>query len=191
MKPQGQQAVVKWWSVLGVEGYYVPMYWADKEGFAPKLARLLAKIDELAQNGDKVSLVGTSAGASAVLVAFAARIDKVSGVVCICGKINHPETIKPERFVENPAFRESLAELQKALPKLGPEARPRILSIHPLYDSVVPVADTKIPGAHEHVVPACGHAFTIATTLLFGAFGMIYFLKKQMTKSDQSGIPNV
>lgn len=173
-----QRLAPKLWEIFGIKGHSYVMNWADKESFAPKLERLLKLIDELASNGNKVSLVGTSAGASAVLVAYAARLDKISGVVCICGKINHPETIRPARFVENPAFKESLAELQKILPKLGPEARSRIMSIHPLADGSVPPSDTIIPGAREKLVPTIGHAFSILVSLAFYGPVIVSFLRR-------------
>jgi pimeloyl-ACP methyl ester carboxylesterase len=181
-RTRAQRLAPKYWEVFGVKGHCYVMNWRDKEAFAPKLTRLLQLIDELAKGGNKVSLVGTSAGASAVLVAYAARQDKISGVICICGKINHPETIKPSRFIENPAFKESLSELQRALPVLGPEARARIMSIHPLRDDSVPPADTIIPGAREQLVPTAGHAFSIGITLIFGAGLMMRFLKQQALK---------
>ena len=178
-RTRAQRLAPKYWEVFGVKGQCYVMNWRDKEALAPKLTRLLQLIDELAKGGNKVSLVGTSAGASAVLVAYAARQDKISGVICICGKINHPETVKPSRFVQNPAFKESLAELQQILPKLGPRARDRIMSIHPLYDGIVPSADTIVPGAQERLIPTVGHAFSIGMTLIFGAALMMGFLKKQ------------
>jgi len=178
-RTRAQRLAPKYWQIFGVKGHVFVMHWRDKEAFAPKLTRLLAMIDGLTKDGDQVSLVGTSAGASAVLVAYAARLDKVTGVVCICGKINHPETISPSRFIENPAFKESLAELQKVLPKLGLKERERIMSIHPISDNLVPPADTIIPGAREGVVPTFGHSFSIGLTLVFAAPSMMSFLKKQ------------
>jgi hypothetical protein len=133
-KPQGQHLVPGYWRLFGVKGHYHPMIWNDKLSFASKLEKLLTKIDRLASDGSFVSLVGTSAGASAVLVAYAARLDNVTGVACICGKVNHPETVESYRYIENPAFKESMAELQRVLPKLNLAARQRIVSIHPLYD---------------------------------------------------------
>jgi pimeloyl-ACP methyl ester carboxylesterase len=140
---------------------------------------LIALIDKLSEDGSKVSLVGTSAGASAVLVAYAARMDKVVSVACVCGKVNHPETIHPARFVENPAFKQSLAELQTALPKLNQAARARIMSVHPLQDGSVPPADTIIPGADERTILSVGHAFSIFVAMVFYAPVMMHFLKRQ------------
>jgi pimeloyl-ACP methyl ester carboxylesterase len=179
-----QRLAPKYWEVFGITGHVFVMNWRDKEAFAPKLERLLRMIDELSTNGDKVSLVGTSAGASAVLNAYTARLDKVAGVVCICGKINNPSVHSP-RYIENPAFKESLMELQRILPKLGPKARARIMSIRPLVDESVPPADTIIPGARALVIPTIGHAFSIATALIFAAYTMVKFLKKQATSNTR------
>lgn len=175
----GQETLPDRWRKLDVAGHYLPLIWNDKQPFQPKLQRLLDKIDELSADGP-VSLVGTSAGASAVLIACALRPQKVSGVVCLCGKINHPETVRPERYAENPAFREALAQLQKVLPDIHAKYANRILSIHPLYDGVVPIADTYIPGARNKLVPLVGHVFSIAMVLLFGSAMLMRFLKNKV-----------
>lgn len=177
-KPRGQKLVTRLWRPLGVRGHYVPMHWAIDEPWEAKLARLLQAIDELSRTGT-VSLVGTSAGASAVLQAFALRKQAVAGVVCICGKINHPETVNPDYYTENPAFKVALAQLQVALPGLTVADRARILSIHPLKDTVVPPPDTILPGAHERTIFSAGHPFSIFVALTFGAPGFIRFLKRQ------------
>lgn len=178
-KRQGQRFAPMWWQVFGVRGHYVPMHWNDGKPLGPKIKVLLDKIDELSADGSPVSLVGASAGASVVLVAFAARPDQIAGVVCICGKINHPETIHPERFVVNPAFKESLDKLQEVLPTFDAVTRQRIMSMHPLRDGSVPPADTIIPGARKKLILMSGHVFSIATALIFNAYGMMRFLKKQ------------
>jgi pimeloyl-ACP methyl ester carboxylesterase len=181
-KSQGQEIVPRTWRMYGVVGHYLPMNWRDKQAFKSKLQCLLDKIDSVSADGSPVSLVGTSAGASVVLLALAARPDKVAGTVCICGKINHPETIGRERYIENPAFEESMSLLQAVLPEIKAKYAGRIMSIHPLYDGTVPVRDTIIPGTCEKTVWLVGHAFSILMTLVFGSGMMLRFLKKQATK---------
>ena len=182
-KTQGQRFVPRFWEIFGVKkGHYIPMHWNDKRPFVPKLQRLLDKVDELSADGSHVSLVGTSAGASVVLVALAQRPNKVTGVVCICGKVNHPETVGHDRYAENPAFEESMSMLQEALPEIRAKYANRILSIHPLYDGTVPVRDTIIPGAREKTVWFVGHAVSIFMMLVFGSGMILRFLKKQAAK---------
>jgi len=178
-KMHGQALVVKLWRLFGMRGHVVPMWWATGKALEPKLKRLLDKVDELVAAGHEVSLVGSSAGASAVLLAFAQRHSHISGVVCICGKIQHPETINPMYFKVNPAFKTALEELQDVLPTLAPAVRYRIMSIHPLRDDQVPPADTIIRGAREKTIWTSGHVFSIAVALTLFAPSIMRFLKRQ------------
>jgi pimeloyl-ACP methyl ester carboxylesterase len=180
-RSHGQDAVPANWNKYGVVGHYNPMMWSDKESFAPKLQRLLERIDTLSADGP-VSLVGVSAGASVVLLALVKRPDKVAGVVCIAGKIMHPETVDARRYAENPAFKESMSQLQKALPEIQAKYASRIMSIHPLYDGSVPPRDTIIPGAREKTVLTIGHAMSIFLVLVFWSGLIIRFLQEQAAK---------
>jgi pimeloyl-ACP methyl ester carboxylesterase len=157
----------------------VRMLWESGDSFEPKLHKLLAKIDELYDKGDTISLVGASAGAGAVINAFAARKDKISGVVCICGKINDPEGIGSVYRRRSPAFLDSAYRVQTSLDRLDFAAdRRRIQSRYAIFDPVVPTRDSEVAGAHNKTVPSIGHAVTIATQLLLGAPFFIRFLKK-------------
>ncbi|HZM64532.1 MAG TPA: hypothetical protein VFB59_05345 [Candidatus Saccharimonadales bacterium] len=177
----GQETVPAGWNKYGVVGHYNPMVWNDKEPFAPKFQRLLDKIDRLSAEGP-VSLVGASAGASVALLALAKRPKKVAGVVCLAGKIHHPETVRPELYAENPAFREALEQLQEALPEIQSKYAARIMSIHALYDGSVPARDSIIPGAHEKTMPTIGHVISIVLMLAFRSGTIIRFLQKQAAK---------
>lgn len=173
-----QNRAIQFWRLWGATPHYSPVHWADKEAFTPKLARLVAQIDELAKEGT-VTLVGSSAGASAVLHAYAERPNTVRGVVYICGKINNPQTVSPATNAENPAFQQSLASLAGTLQKLNAGQRAHILSVRPKADSVVPIADTKIDGVHEKILPTTGHAFSIFYAILFAGPAIVRFLKNQ------------
>jgi pimeloyl-ACP methyl ester carboxylesterase len=176
---KGQQFLVSTWWLWGVRPHMVRMIWDEDEDFAPKLQRLLDKIDELHDKGHKVFLVGASAGAGAVINAFAARKDKVSGVVCICGKVNRPEGIGSSYRRRSPAFVDSAYQVQSSLDKLDFEHdRTRIQSRYAFLDPVVPTGDSEVVGGNNKTVPTVGHSVTIATQLLFGAPFFIRFLKK-------------
>lgn len=154
------------------------MNWADGEAFAPKLERLLTLIDDVAKKGP-VSLVAASAGATAAINAYAARLDVISGLVCICGKINNPEGIAAHYVRDNPAFGESAAQTVAALSNLNLAQRQHILSIRAMFDPVVSAKDSILEGAYNRATWTSGHALTIATQLLFGAPSFIRFLKRQ------------
>lgn len=173
-----QQMAINNWRVFGLYPEAHPLHWADGEPFAPKLERLLSKIDELTKHGD-VSLVGTSAGASAVLNAYALRKDAINKVITVCGKIQHPETIEEWRFKKNPAFRGSIAMLSESLAKLTAGDLGRILCLRPVWDGIVPPNDAVLEGAFKKRIPTIGHAFSIGTTILLGGPAIAHFIKSE------------
>jgi pimeloyl-ACP methyl ester carboxylesterase len=174
-----QRRLISSWRLWGVRPHILPMIWGDGESFAPKLQKLLDKIDNLHDRGHKVSLVGASAGAGAVLNTFAARKNKISGVICIAGKINNPEGIGDSYRRRSSAFVESSYQVQTSLDKLDFENdRSRIQSRYAMFDPVIPTRDSEVVGGHNKTVATIGHSATIATQLLFGAPFFIRFLKQ-------------
>lgn len=173
---RGQELLVTSWSLWGVRPHMLRMHWNDGQ-FEPKLQALLAKIDELHSAGHTVSLVGASAGATAVLNAFAVRPGKVHRVVLIAGWVNHPENIGPEYRSKNPAFVESAMQVQHSLDVLQGDVS-RIQSRYAIIDLIVPRKNSLIEGASSRVVFSFGHGLTIASQLLFGAPFWIRFLRR-------------
>lgn len=170
--------VASWW-LYGVRPVVHQMNWSDTQPFAQKFSALLTHIDHLATAGHRVSLVGESAGASAVINAFAARPETIHRVACICGKLGSPSNIHPSIYRHNPAFAESMQQLPASIADLGKEQLERIRSVHPLYDVTVPVHDTAIPGAESKTIPSFGHAASIALgDTLFG-YMLVGFLKRK------------
>jgi pimeloyl-ACP methyl ester carboxylesterase len=173
---QGQ--LLKTWSLYGAKPILHEVPWMDKAEFQPKLARLVAKIDALADDGYTVSLIGVSAGAGAAINAFAARPEKVNGVVCICGKINRPELIGKVFEDKSPSFLESAALVENSLIKLQYLGKlDQLQSRRSIYERVVKPADSYVPAARNVVVPGVGHAFTIISQALFGAPFFLRWLK--------------
>lgn len=180
-RPRGQTIVLSFWKLFGLRVHYFPLGWSDKGDFQLKLTLLLAKIDELSNDGHLVSLVGVSAGASAALNAYAQRKD-LNAVVCVCGKIQNPQTIGIRTYQINPAFKQSAFGVKTSLHQIKPARISRILSIHPRSDSTVLVADTKIAGASEKVVPVFGHIQGILYSITFGLPAIAKFIKNQNLK---------
>ena len=176
--PNGHRKAVGWWAKYGVEAELFRMNWADKESWAQKFARLLARIDELTKEGKAVGLVGASAGAGAVVNAFAARKDKIIGCVLIAGKVNRPKAIGQGYRQKNPSFVESAYAVPAALESLTPADRRRILSRYALADETVYKPDSRIQGARNRIVPSIGHAVTIGTQITLGAPSFIHWFKK-------------
>ncbi|HET7320092.1 MAG TPA: hypothetical protein VFI84_00730 [Candidatus Saccharimonadales bacterium] len=178
-----QGILVYVWRLYGVRSATRTMNWLDPELFEEKLTRLLVEVDEKLAKGYNVSLVGASAGAGAVLNAYAARKGQISGVVSICGKILHAETVSDTTYRRNPAFKESMDMLPANLNSLDVAQRSRILSLHPKADPSVPVKDTFIEGAHEKTMLVIGHTVGILTALSLYGPQICKFLKQQAGSS--------
>ncbi len=82
-----QSTLVRLWRLHGIYGHAHTMPWLGASDYPAKARRLLAAIDRLHDQGHRISLVGASAGASAVLNAYVERREVVSGVAIICPKI--------------------------------------------------------------------------------------------------------
>lgn len=182
-KPHGQDLAIGLWRLYGLTPHYFPLGWADKERFEPKLARLLDKIDALKKQGHSVSLVGVSAGASAVLNAYSERKD-LSGVVCIVGKIHNPQAVGGRIYHTNPAFKDSVYRVAASLETLGREERARILSLYTPLDKTVPPNDSQLQGAKNRKIAGLGHITGIFFAVIFGGPAIASFLKKQ-TRSQK------
>ncbi len=176
--PKGQRQLISLWRYWGVEAELFQMNWADQEPWPPKLGRLLKRIDDLLASNRNVGLIGASAGAGAVINAYAARKDKVVGCVLIAGKVNRPNTIGSSYRHKNPSFVSSAQDSVLALQSLNADHRQRILSRYALADETVYKPDSRISGAKNQMVPSIGHFFTIATQLTLGAPSFIRFLKR-------------
>jgi hypothetical protein len=180
---KGQRWAVARWSRHDVEAEVFQMHWADKEAWESKFTCLLNRIDELHEQGKAVALAGASAGAGAVINAFAARQDKIVGCVLIAGKVNRPQAIGQRYRNENPSFITSAYDCEKALKTLGANARKRILSRYALIDETVYKPDSCIPGARNRLSPTISHVGTIAFQITLGAPSFIRWLKRLAVKS--------
>lgn len=174
--PQGQKTVIQWWRLLGLTPHYLALGWNQADGFANKLNRILDLIKELESKGHQVSLVGVSAGASAVVNAFATH-KSLHKVVCISGKLNGPETVGQEIFQTNPDFKDSVFGADKALKSMSKTELAKIMSTHPALDKRVPVAATIISGAVEKSLPGRSHSTGIFIALTLGAPAIARFIK--------------
>jgi pimeloyl-ACP methyl ester carboxylesterase len=173
-----QKIAIKTWRFYGVQPLFFRTGWADNATFAEKLERLLDLIDANNEQGNKVSLIGVSAGASIVVAAFARRKNKINGVAFVCGKLRNPQTVSANYYLQNPAFREAMSTLNDNLAKLTKTERARMMSIYPLFDETVVITDTFITGAKKAVFPTLLHVPTIALSISVLSFVPIFFLKR-------------
>lgn len=174
----GQDQAMADWGKHGLDMLYFPLHWADKSSsWYEKFAGLISAIEDRYKQsgGQKIVLVGSSAGASAVLNAFHARPNKVGKVITICGKIYHPESLSATDFPKNPSFKKSLEKLPTTLASFSRHQLSQILCATPLYDGRVPVSDAWINGAHRLTIPMAGHVASIAWAVSFGKRRFVSF----------------
>ncbi len=173
-----QEWALGFWRINRVKTTVLPMVWADPVPFCPRFEKLLTKIDELHAEGKEVSLVGTSAGASAVVSAFALRPDKIQGVVTICGKLQGgiPQLVKDL----NPSFGESLGMLAKSVKKLPSVRKKQIMNMYSPLDLVVPADQAVMKGARHYEIKGLGHNPSCAYILLFKSRTIVRFLKSRV-----------
>lgn len=152
---------LRWWRFRNVTVELVPMKW-DSGTFEQKLARIDRAIDQAA--GKRVVILGESAGGS-MAVHVAARRTDVYKIMTLCGKNSHPETVGQEYYDRSPAFRTSMGLLDASMGQLTMQQREQFVSIHPLYDPVVPVRDTLLADCRRVRLWSFGHMSTIVFAL--------------------------
>lgn len=182
---KGQSRVISLWNIWGVEAEIYRMYWKDDIPWEEKFNKLLDHIDTLHKKGKKIGIVGASAGGSSAINAYAARKDRIVGVVCIAGKVNNPDNIGQRYRKYNPSFVESAYTAPASLESLNDVDRKHILSRYGLYDPIVKKADSQLHGAINRYSPAFGHVFTIGLQITAGAPSFLGFLKKLAKKSQK------
>jgi len=165
---RAQSTIIKFWRLFGVHGHCHPLPWAGQSDYATKAEALLGHIDGYVAAGHRVSLVGASAGASAVLNAYAERRQAVSRVIYICAKITHPETVGQATLNKNPAFKEALAVLQTNLGSFDDVDKRHFHSFYSERDNVIAYEYTVIPGVLETKLPPLHHGQSIIYSVTIG-----------------------
>lgn len=175
----GRRKLLSLWHFQNTSIEICSMRWSVNEPWPIKLDRLVARIDQLHAGGKVVSLIGESAGASAVTQALRLRTEKIHAVILLCGKSQHPETVNPRLFKQNPAFKVAVTESDMVARSLTDIERGKLLNLHPIFDPVVPVKETKIPGVKNARMPIIGHATSIVFANTLWSFRIVRFIRKK------------
>jgi pimeloyl-ACP methyl ester carboxylesterase len=173
----GQKVGLNIWRLFGLKPTYLALGWANKEGLDAKLARLDTLVQQKIARGYTVSLVGVSAGASAVLIYYQNH-PEIHKVVLVCGKVNYPENIHPLRFRHNPDFATSMQLVGSALTAVHRNGLEKnIASFYCVRDTTVPRKDTYIAGAYNRKIWGFSHATAILAGVVFYGRVVATFLK--------------
>ncbi len=134
--------------------------WENGEKFAPKLKLITDEIDQLVKQGHMVSLIGQSAGGSAVLNAFCLRRKVITGVINNTGRLKTGVKVKPSlkwAARNSVAFKESVLLFEKNESSLTKLDRKKILTLKPIWDEIVPKPTVSLIGATNLTLPVFEH----------------------------------
>lgn len=169
------------WRFKDVSVELVPMRWEGEESFEQKLARIDQAIDGVKDK--RIVLLGESAGGSMAVHAYARRAKDLHKVMTICGKNSHPETVGENYYRRSPAFRTSMEQLPYSTSLLSAGQTQDFVSIHPLYDPVVPVRETLLASCKQIRLFAVGHLLVIALALTIFAPIVVRAAKRENIQS--------
>lgn len=161
----------KAWKKWNLDIIPYPIGWRDSDiSFKPKLERLLKLIDKLYKAGEKISLVGTSAGGSATLNAFVERKDSIHKVVNVCGRLRTGPESGFRSFIlrtkSSPSFADSIKMFERKEKLLNTADKNKIMTIGPLFgDQLVPYSTVPINGAVHKKIFMGEHVLSIATAM--------------------------
>jgi hypothetical protein len=176
--------VIRLWRRHGLEPMIHSIGWHDGKKFQPKLRILIEMIDQFTQDGDRISLVGCSAGASAALNAFIERKNVLHRVINVCGRLRSGNQLGFRSFaartVTSPSFAQSIKLFEKHEHLLSNQDRQKIMTVRALFgDELVPTDTTILRGAYNTVIPTLEHALSIAMAVTLFSRPLITFLKKE------------
>lgn len=174
----GRRTLLSLWKFRNVSIEICSMDWTINEPWRTKLSRLIKEIDAQTDEGRLVSLIGESAGATAVIEALQQRPTKLHKVILLCGKSQYPDRVAPARYSANPAFKDALIASSSTIPNLSLEQKSQLINLHPIWDPVVPVPETKIAGVVDRYMPIIGHATGIVFANTIWSWRIVQFLKK-------------
>lgn len=164
--------------------------WNDKNtDFTTKLNIMLRLIDDLKNDGHTVSLVGTSAGGSAVINAYVSRKDMIHRVVTVCSRLRTGKS-KGFRSFKNrtsscDSFAESVRSSEENISKLRKIDLHKIMTVSALFgDELVPRDTSSIDGARNIYVPTAEHMLSIGASLSIFSGPLVSFIN---SNEDYSG----
>jgi hypothetical protein len=170
----------KHWAFFGLSPIIHPVKWHEGEAIQTKLDVIVDMVDKYIAKGDRVSLVGCSAGGSAVLNVFSERKDAVHKVAIICGRLNTGKqsgfrSLK-ERSKSSPAFAQSVSLAENKVLLFSASDRKKIMTARAIADELVPADTSVIHGAYNQTIPMLEHSLAIYSALTVFSGPIIKFL---------------
>lgn len=141
------------------------MRWADKrETYEEKYKRVAQSIKRA--RGDRIVLVGESAGGAMALLAFSRHTKDINSVITICGYNHDADDVNSIHKTRHPAFYELMPVVDTLVATLSPKMRQCITTIYSTRDHVVIPEHSRIDGAKAVILHTPGHFSNITRVLL-------------------------
>jgi len=177
------QLAVDHWRTKGFNPIVHAVRWHDAEkDFYQKLKRITNLIDSLYSSENRISLVGCSAGGSAVINAYSIRKDKIHKVVNVCGRI-HIGKLNGFRGYNNktsssPPFAQSVKLSEQNLSTFTQNDLAKIMTVSAMFgDQLVPRNTSYLEGAYNYIIPTGEHVFSITMALTIFSEKILNFIK--------------
>lgn len=162
------------WKLFGFAVYVVDIHWITQPNdFQSKLQKLVKLVDVYLQQGE-VSLLGISAGGSAVLNTFHERRNKIHKVITICGRCRKDKGQLSSGMKRSKAFEQSVELFEQVEKKLSNNEKKKLLTVNGYYD--IPKTSSVIPNARYLLLPMGFHAPIIVSALTFFSILLAKFL---------------
>lgn len=158
----------------GIQVTHAHVNWRSGESFENLCDYVLALAQDQLKLYGQITLVGSSAGGSLAINAFAKLRHENIFVVSLCGRLRPGDlpwwdVRKLERMAylgtvkESKSFYHSVTHCaQIALPSLTEQDKRRVVVVKQWADFVVPRSTMDIDGAQTYTLPAIGHGMGIA-----------------------------
>lgn len=146
--------------------------------FENRIEELSEYINSLNDKFEKISLIGVSAGGSAVLNLFS-KNNNIHRIVNVCGRLKPGIKVSPslEKAAKNSiSFKESVIQAEINLNNLSSEKKSKIMTISPYLDGTVPTSTMSVDSGYNLKIMSMGHMVSIFIGLVFYRRSIIKFL---------------
>lgn len=169
-----------WEEKYSIKPHIVAFGWSGESSEFPDRFKKMEKyVDDYIKENNNVSVLGISAGGSAVINLFSRRKDKLKHAVVVCGRLHDSNVRKMwnHRAEDLGVFEESIKLCEKNLESLSDKDKERILTIRPFYDDIVPVRTMTIDGARNIRINSVQHMISIYLAMTLYSKTIANFLK--------------
>ena len=163
----------------------VPHVWvfgwqATNSTFEKQLRITQEEVNSLVAKYGKISLLGTSAGGSAVINLYSNNKDKIEKVICVCARLKNANVTQrpylPKKKLD--LFIESIKTCEKNIARLTSNDKKKIMTIRPIYDDVVPVRTMSIDRATNYKIFGLQHILNIYLAVTWRSKIIADFIKR-------------